>query len=48
MKQFKSFINENVRTGNAGVGTSQQDLAVDKNTNMSALSNPEVQKKLTF
>ena len=46
MKQFKSFINENVRTGNAGVGTSQQNLAVDQNTNMSALSDPSVVKKL--
>jgi len=42
MKQFKSFIKE----GDAGVGTSQQNLAVDQNTNMSALSDPSVQKKL--
>ena len=46
MKKFKSFIKEDTRTGNAGVGTSQQDLAVDKNTNMSALSDPSVVKKL--
>jgi len=41
MKQFKSFINEE-----SGVETSQQNLAVDQNTNMSALSDPTVQKKL--
>ena len=42
MKQFKSFIKE----GDAGVGTSQQNLAVDQNTNMSVLSDPSVLKKL--
>ena len=41
MKQFKSLINEE-----SGVETSQQNLAVDQNTNMSALSDPTVQKKL--
>ena len=38
MKQFKSFINE--------THTSHQNQAVDQNTNMSALSDPSVQKKL--
>ena len=42
MKQFKSFIKE----GDAGIGTSQQNLAVDQNTNMSVLSDPSVLKKL--
>ena len=38
MKQFKSFINE--------THTSHQNQAVDQNTNMTALSDPSVQKKL--
>ena len=42
MKQFKSFIKE----GDAGIGTSQQNLVVDQNTNMSVLSDPSVLKKL--
>ena len=42
MKQFKSFIKE----GDAGIGTSQQNLAVDQNTNMSVLSDTSVLKKL--
>ena len=38
MKNFKSFLNE--------MHTSHQNQAIDNNTNMSALSNPEVMKKL--
>ena len=40
MKNFKNFISE------SGIGTSHQNQAVDNNVNMSALSNPEVLKKL--
>ena len=39
MKKFNSFITE-------VVGTSHQDLAVDKNINPTAFANPEVVKKL--
>jgi hypothetical protein len=38
MKKFNSFIKE--------THTSHQNLAVDQNTNMSALSDPSVVKKL--
>ena len=38
MKKFNSFLKE--------THTSHQDLAVDKNTNMSALGDPSVRKKL--
>ena len=40
MKNFKNFISE------SGIGTAHQNQAIDNNTNMSALSNPEVMKKL--
>ena len=39
MKKFNSFLKETINT-------SHQDLAVDKNTNMSALGDPSVRKKL--
>ena len=40
MKNFKNFISE------SGIGTAHQNQSIDYNTNMSALSNPEVMKKL--
>ena len=40
MKNFKNFISEGM------IGTSHQNQAIDNNTNMSALSNPEVLRKL--
>ena len=40
MKNFKNFISE------SGIGTAHQNQAIDNNTNMSALYNPEVMKKL--
>ena len=46
MKNFKSYLNEISRSGNSGINTSHQNQAIDNNTNMSALSNPEVMKKL--
>ena len=47
MKNFKSYLNEVAyRSGNSGINTSQQDLAIDKNTNMAIYSDPTVVKKL--
>ena len=40
MKNFKTFMSE------SGIGTSHQNLAIDKNTNMGAFSDPTVIKKL--
>tara|TARA_B100001996_G_scaffold9231_1_gene7798 strand:- start:777 stop:1202 length:426 start_codon:yes stop_codon:yes gene_type:complete len=40
MKNFKNFVSESM------IGTSHQNQAIDNNTNMSALSNPEVLRKL--
>ena len=40
MKNFKSFLKE------SGINTSHQDLALDKNMNMSVYSDPAVVKKL--
>ena len=40
MKNFQTFMSE------SGIGTSHQDLAIDKNTNMAVFSDPTVIKKL--
>ena len=47
MRSFKKFIKEGVGEGGAtGVGTSDQNLAVDFNINPSAVQEPEIVKKL--
>ena len=40
MKNFKTFMSE------SGIGTSHQNLAIDKNTNMAVFSDPTVIRKL--
>ena len=46
MKNFKSYLNENSRSGNSGIKTSHQNQAIDNNVNMSVYSDPSVVKKL--
>ena len=46
MQNFKSFLNEVVKSGNSGINTSHQNQAVDNNVNMSVYSDPSVVKKL--
>ena len=50
MKSFKSFISENSngvnKLGGVGVGTTQDQQAVDHNINPSAINNPKVLRSL--